>query len=109
MHHSSCEYQVLLKTMDQRTDKGRPTPDFHWGVTGPGVRRLGVGRGEGRSIWLWLGPHSDGEGFTGGQRGAGTSTCRIHMKFLCVLKPRCLRGNRDSAGRVLEKHMNRGG
>lgn len=50
MHHSSCEYQVLLKTMDQWTDKGRPTPDFHWEVTGPGVGRLGVGRGRVRTF-----------------------------------------------------------
>ena len=73
MHHSYCEYQMLLKMMDQWTDKGRPAPDFHWEVTGPGVGRLGVGRGKGQSIWLWPGPHSDGEGFTVGQRGAGAS------------------------------------
>ena len=35
MHHRYCEYQMLLKMMDQWTDKGRPTPDFHWEVTGP--------------------------------------------------------------------------
>lgn len=35
MHHSYCEYQMLLKMMDQWADKGRPTPDFHREVTGP--------------------------------------------------------------------------
>lgn len=89
MHHSYCEYQMLLKMMDQWADKGRPTSDFHREVTGP-ESGAGLGRGRVRafgSAWALTQMERASQEAARGRR----STCKIHMKFLCVLKPRCLR------------------
>lgn len=70
---------MLLKTMDQWTDKGQPAPDFHWEVTGPGVGRPGVGRGKGQSIGSGLALTQMERASQEGSEGQAPP-CKIHIQ-----------------------------